>query len=137
MKQLAGSFKRSFTDLLERYLPSRTKRTIFVASFWARLVDTESIDGSTLKKLNDVMVLTTSESALRVPVQLSKVIWKGTTPPQVNSAPLSKSTLTDDQMNTVVENVQRAMPYWLRYAEGEVIKKDVKSLLGHRNTVFG
>ena len=58
-------------------LPSRTKRLILVTSLTARVKNDPDLDRATLKRLNELLDLCSSENAMRLPAHLSSVIWNG------------------------------------------------------------
>lgn len=115
--------------LLGRHLPGRTKRLIFLASLTARLKDSTDLSHDTLSRLNQLMVLANSDSAIRLPVQLSRVIWHGNMPKEICDPQLS--------LNHHIEALKANMPDWLRYGEDAAIHQDLAKLLGHRYEVLG
>lgn len=138
MNRLTGAIKTGFTNLLDSHLPGRTKRLIFLASFCARLKGESALDHETISKLNQAMVLSSSDSALSLPVELSKVIWNGRTISEITHDEVqAPQELTKDRLQTVAEYVLNAMPSWLRYGADDVIRKDVVKLLGNRELVGG
>jgi hypothetical protein len=122
---------------LQRHLPNRTKRLIFLASLSARLKNTQNFDNATLTKLNQVMVLSHTESAIKLPVQLSRAIWNGRSAGEIFNADLQKESLQKERLAELVANVINSMPAWLCYGEKETIEQDVSRLLNNRDAVLG
>lgn len=136
MNRLSNALKLFILGFLSKHLSNRIKRTIFLASFWARVKDDEQIHPAMLKKLNDVMVLSNTEEALMVPVQLSRVIWNGRTSTEICRTDVLEKVLSEDQIRSAASSVNLTMPTWLKYAEKDKIESDIKTLLGHRSLVF-
>lgn len=126
-----------FGGILQQHLPNRTKRLVFLASLCARLKETETFDNATLQKLNQVMALSNTESALKLPVQLSRAIWRGKSSYEIFNADVQKEPLEQRSIPQMAMRVLAAMPSWLRYESDAAIKKDVMHLLNNSPTVLG
>jgi hypothetical protein len=124
------SIKPFFAGLLMKHLPNRTKRLILFASLSARMCNTTRFDKSTLSKLNQVMLLGSDDNALTLPVQLSKVIWKGDAGVQVHY-PEPQAVDPEEAISRVFE----AIPQWLRYAQPETIRADLMTFMSHRDLI--
>lgn len=138
MNRMSGAIRAGVTSLLEELLPGRTKRLIFLASFSARLKGEAPLDNETLAKLNTVMVLSSSDSAIKLPVVLSKAVWNGRTISEITHDEVrTPQTLTKDRLQTIATSVLSAMPKWLRYDNDAAIRADVVKLIDNRNLVLG
>lgn len=124
------SSKPFLAGLLMKHLPNRTKRLILFASLSARMCNTTRFDKTTLSKLNQVMLLGSDDNALNLPVQLSKVIWKGDTGVQVLCP---EPQAIDPQ--AAIERVFQAIPSWLRYAQPETIRADLMTFMSHQDLI--
>lgn len=138
MNRLSGAARESFTGFLSKHLPERTKRLVFLASFSARLKGETVYDKETFSKLNQVMALVSEDSAMKLPVHLSKVIWHGRDVADITHADVRTSTtLTKERLQTIATSVLEAMPKWLRYDSDPAIANDIMKLLNNRNVVLG
>lgn len=126
------------SNLLDKRLPIKTKRQVFVASFVALVTGVTTYDQETLGKLNSVLFLSESgEDALAAPVMLSRVIWSGKTAYDVCQEDVTKGVLSADRISNVVANILNSMPHWLRYGTFDEIEKDVTVLLNERIELLG
>lgn len=132
-----GAIRRGFSNFLQNHLPNRTKRLVFLASLTARLKGSDTFDNETLHKLNKVMTLCSTESAMKLPVQLSRAIWRGKTSYEIFNADLHAGALETARIKEMAARAISAMPGWLRYADDSVIEQDVARLLDHGLAVFG
>lgn len=119
--------KPAFAGVLSKHLPNRTKRLILFASLSARMCNTTRFDKTTLSKLNQVMLLGSDDNALKLPMQLSKAIWKGDNGVQVLH-PEPQAADPDEVINRVLD----AIPSWLRYGHSETIRADLKTFMSHQ-----
>jgi len=116
--------------LLDKGLPAKTKRSIFVASLVALMSGETTYDQETFSKLNRLMALSESgEKALAVPVMMSKVIWNGKTSFEVFQEDVTQGSVSADRMPSVVSRLIDSMPQWLLYGSAGDIEKDVTKLL--------
>lgn len=132
-----GVLRKGFVGLLQEYLPNRTKRLVFLASLAARLKGSESFDTETLHKLNRIMELGKSDSALKLPYGLSRAIWHGKTSYELLSAEYAESSLDSVRKAEMTARIINAMPNWLRYGPDQDIKVDVGRLLDNKSMVLG
>lgn len=131
LRQLVG-------NMLNKRLPTKTKRQVFLVSFAALLKGATTYDQETFSKLNRVLALSESgETALAVPVILSKVIWNGKTPMEVCRENVLEGAFTSDRISQIVSNILNSMPKWLMYGATEDIEKDVGVILKDRIALLG
>ena len=131
LKQFVG-------NLLDKRLPMKTKRQVFLASFTALLKGATTYDQETFSKLNRVLALSESgDSALGVSAILSNVIWNGKTSYDVCNEDVTQGTFSADRISQVVANVLSIMPKWLLYGTTEDIEKDVSVILKGQLGLFG
>lgn len=125
------------TRILDGSLPNRGKRVVFLASLAANLGTASSFTKETRIKLNRVMCLASGDSALVVPFELSRVIWRGKSGVEIFHFDPKAAPLTQDMIEQMASSVVKAMPSWLHYDINEKIQSDVSTLLRHRMEVFG
>lgn len=116
-----------FKSWLNRHLSSRIKRYFFITSLWAYFNEDTNYDKETLRKLNIVMSLGSTEDALFIPALMNKVIWKDNI--TQNQIPLE--LLMEKDIETKTGNLLQALdniPKWLVYDKREVIEEDIRNL---------
>jgi hypothetical protein len=124
-------------SILSLIVPDRSKRAIFLASFFAQLKDDNaSVDKETLVKLNKAMDLVKREDSLGLPVQLNRAIWHGVNSKELRLDELQEGELTSARLRLVCSKVLEAMPKWLRYGDEAVIREDLVKLFGARAGVL-
>ena len=112
---------------IKQYLPDRTKRLILLASLSGYICNKTILDRQAIHKLNEVMALSASDSALVVPIQYSKMIWQKRIgdifihpPAQVSSEKCLATQLADH------------IPQCLRYSTYQEMLDDIKKLLENK-----
>lgn len=124
----------SFLSLI---VPDRTKRAIFLTSFFARVKDgEESVDMETLVKLNKAMSLVKRDDALGLAVQLNRAIWHGMSSKELCLDDLYQRELSPARLRLVCNKVMEAMPSWLRYSDESTIRSDLVQLFSTRAKVL-
>jgi hypothetical protein len=136
MNRVSAALKRGMLHVLDTQLPRRTKRLIFLASFSARMKNEKQFDSATLEKLNRLMVLSSNDSALKLPIHLSKVIWNGRTINDICGDSFADGQLSSDRVAIAAEQIVNRMPNFLRYGRRNDIVADVKKLLSNRFEVL-
>jgi hypothetical protein len=115
---------------LSTHLAVKTKRLVFMASLTAILKGTNHFDNETLKKMNSVMSLCDSEQAMKLPIHLSKVIWRGKNADEFLKINVAMSSTT---MHELANRIIKSMPAWLRYGEDDTIEADVACIFDNRS----
>lgn len=136
MEQSSGSFMNRVLRSIFKYVPGRVKRVIVIASVFAKVKDEREFDHNTLIKLSAVMKLHSSPDALRLPIQLSNVIWKKSSK-EICSVDLLKPHLSVVQIQDAVNSLKAYTPDWLLYNEEANLEEDLAKLLGNRELVLG
>jgi hypothetical protein len=130
--------RRLVGDVLNEKLPIKTKRQVFLVSFAALLKGATTYDQETFSKLNRVLALSESgDTALAVPVILSKVIWNGKTSFEICKEDVTEGAFTSDRISQIVTNILNSMPKWLLYGSTADIEKDVSVILNDRIALLG
>lgn len=137
MLRLTASLKSGAASFLEMSLPGRMKRLILLTSIAAKAKETQDLDETTLRKLNNLMNLAGSEDAMKLPASLSKAIWDGKTSVDAmamlsKGGPLPESTIGD-----LVKQIKASVPNWLRYGREGDLDADLEKLLQHKAEVLG
>lgn len=119
-------------------LPARMKRLVFLASLTAIAKNTKIPEEHLISKLNSLLNLSsTGDAALKFPIHISQLIWANK---EIFKNEIQ--TLTEEQTETyeAVESAVKivdATPGWFRYADKEVLIKDLLSLFINQKGVFG
>jgi len=133
-----NSFLDHLINFLKKRLPDRTKRLVFLASLTARLKDSEIFDIATLKKLNRVMALASSDAAIELPVCLSHAIWHGKSAYNIlsiDNTNANELVIDNKNIERMSLSVISIMPQWLLYGEQKAIRQDVEQLLNNYNSI--
>jgi len=134
IRKWAGGFG---TALLSLLLPNRTKRMLFLTSFFAQIKEgSEGVDAETLAKLNKAMSLVKREDSLNIGIQLNRAIWNGKSSKELCLDELHQRELTPMTLRHICTDVIKAMPGWLRYAPEPAIREDLVKLFGARMKVL-
>jgi hypothetical protein len=136
MSRASVAIRKGVTAFLGHVLPTRTKRLIFLASFSARVKEEDAtpsstLDNAALRKLNELLTLGADPKALGLPVQLSRVIWRGRSVADIAGEQLPIDRITPDRVESVSQQIVSAMPQWLKYDPTDKMVGDVKKLLVH------
>lgn len=131
-----GAVRKGFQGFLQAHLPKRTKRMVFLASLTARLKGSQPFDNETLEKLNRVMELAKTDSALKLPYELSRAIWHGKNPYEILKTDITEGSFSNVRIKEMSASIINAMPDWLRYGDNQDIEQDVERLLDHKSLVF-
>ena len=110
-------------------LPLRIKRLIFISSVFGNTTQ-KSVDQETLKRLNLVMQLASSEEALGFPVLLSHAIWRGKETVYVDA----KTFLNADrnpEFVSCLKQIVESTPNWLRYDSNDGMENDLRQLFSN------
>lgn len=124
-------------SMLDKRLPQRTKRLVFLASLTARLKGEDNLDSETLHKLNKTMQLATRDSSLLLPAHLNKIIWSSMSAHNSINEIAIQGDWSNTRIRRICQCVLLAMPCWLRYADDSDIARDVERLLKQHTVVFG
>lgn len=134
MQRVFAAFRQAFIRFLDQRLPRRTKRLLFLASFFARVKPEKEPSFSTpvLAKLNTLMELSNRDTALKLPVHLSHAIWRGKSLDEICGDKILDGEVTTERLEHATQSIITQMPKWLRYGRPSDIEKDVRQLLIHR-----
>lgn len=118
--------------ILSFVVPDRTKRAIFLASFFAQIKDDAvDVDSQTLVKLNKVMDLAKRDESLGLAVQLNRAIWHGASSKELRLDEL-QGPMTPARLRLVCNRVLESAPAWLRYGKNDEMREDLVKLFGAR-----
>lgn len=134
MTQTRSSLTKNgfFKQWLNKKLTPRIKRYFFLTSLWSYFEGDKEYDRETLKKLNLVMALGSTEDTLFIPALLGNLIWKKILTIDPEYAFLTEKGKTEVNLETqALMHAAEVAPQWLQYATKEVIQKDIENLVLH------
>lgn len=122
--------------LLQRLLPTTTKRMIFFSSFTAYIRDIHNPDAVLCAKLNDMFSLSENANALKFPMKVSPRIWGDLNVEGLNRIGIRDSLVlgSDEKLamakkRIIAKHVVKEMPSWLQYDSNRAMTADIVRLL--------
>ena len=119
---------------LGQVLPKRMKRLIFVSSFIAHIKNSTNPDKELLSKINKLLLLSSNDDALLLPVQLHQQIWQKVVLKDVltdknieidDISQIASYSFKKPQIRTLSEEIIRVIPNWLLYGSKTQIRSDL------------
>ncbi len=129
LKRLQEGARYMLTSWLVGMGNMRMKRLTSIASLFAYVKGSTEIDSETIAKMNAVMALASDESAMTLPIHLSKVIWCDRNgKPLLSMDVLAEAIKTHDSetISSAISDVVAGMPEWLRYSGEADMKADLE-----------
>lgn len=119
------------------HLPVHLKRMVFLASLTGVAADKKEPDDEFINKLNQILNLSdTGDSALRLPIYVSEIIWKYKECIQADLDTL-KDPLTDhENKQACISRIEKHTSSWLKYADSDTIMRDMCKLFNSGNGLF-
>lgn len=108
-----------------------TKRTLFMATLYFRLIRNYDPDKSVLDECNRLFYLVNNSNALILPCLWSRRVWKNKPVEEVVEHHLQGR----DKM--AAETIYGTMPKWLRYMDRETMLRDAAKVLRKADEVHG
>lgn len=131
--------------ILGHVLPRRMKRLIFVSSFIAHIKNSTNPDKELLSKINKLLMLSSSDEALLLPVQLHQQIWHKVVLKDVLSeknieiddiSQIASYSFKKPQIRTLSEEIIRVIPNWLMYGSKTQIRSDLICIFQNMDTLL-
>lgn len=120
---IAQRITHFFSEKLNSHLPNRTKRILLLGSLFGYICNKTSYDKDAIRKLNEVMALSASDSALMFPIQLSRVVWEKSG---------AQRTVPLEPQNITAKQLADRIPYCLQYSSYQEMFNDIKKLLENK-----
>lgn len=117
-------------------LPSRMKRIVVLASLTAIAKKTKVPERALIKKLNQVLQLSTEDAALKLPIHVSRLIWTNTTVFDEDLQRLTQCNGHEEVAQQAAHKVAELLPDWLRYAPVALVVKDIMDLFADDSCIF-
>jgi len=122
--------------LLTRCISKHGKRILFITSLYAQLVRRDQLRIEAVSKLNVLMDLSSSDSALRFPSTFTSMIWQGTELGPELVARALEPNLPEESIWDIAARMVSIAPGWMPYARRDVMVHDVFNLIqGCRETL--
>lgn len=116
-------------------VPSKGKKLMYIVSIYSQLVQDKILEATTLDKLNMKLNLACQPEALRLPMELSEVIWKDISFKDLFKEELGQYQFCDDTHCIPFEDAQlisarivERTPRWLHYDNKTKMIQDVATL---------
>jgi hypothetical protein len=100
-----------------------TKRTLFMATLYFRLIRNYSPDDTVLEECNRLFYLVNNANALILPMLMCRKVWKDSTVEEVKEHHLQGNE------KLAVEAIYGTVPKWLRYMDRESMIRDTAKVL--------
>ena len=114
--------------LLSKLISSHGKRIIFITSLYFEVVRLERLKTSAFTKLNDIMNLSSSEDALRLPAEFRRMVWGHTKIDSELSEEFLDKDISEERAKVISTRVVDLSPVWVRYDKRAMIS-DVLELI--------
>jgi hypothetical protein len=133
----ASGFSNITKTILEKTLPDRMKRLIFISSFLAHIHKCRKSDDALISKLNELLELSGDKNALVLPMQLHDKIWSDVKLDQIlNNKSVRLSSFDEiasyeflsTKLRIVSEEIVEATPAWLKYSSKTKMRSDLITL---------
>lgn len=122
------------TSVLKLIAPPRARRLIYITTVYNQLVQENILKETTLAKLNQNMNLVCDESALKLPVEMSELIWHD----------ICFKDIIKEELGQIVCNTNECLPFndarafssriveqtpkWLMYGDRNKMVEDLEKL---------
>jgi len=111
------------------------KRMVFTASLASKLSGRREIGQETLKKLNSIMQLSSTESDMLFPALVADVIWRGKTSIEICGTEITSRHMSEEEIKDAVAHILQHTGNWLRYRNDQMIS-DARNVLLNRELVL-
>lgn len=108
-----------------------TKRTLFMATLYFRLIRNYSPDDTVLEECNRLFYLVNNANALILPMLMCRRVWKDKTVEEVKDHHLQ------GREKMAVEAIYGQVPKWLRYMDRETMIRDTAKVLRQAEQAHG
>ncbi len=127
-------FNAKVLRTLYHLIPHHMKRVVLWASVLSAYRKSNEVDNACVKALNNLLGLCKKDSAMALPISISKVIWE-----DMNGAVqvLHDADIQSpfNQKAQLRERFIKAIPSWLRYGSDSNMGDDFDKLVQNRNIV--
>ena len=103
-----------------QHLSAKSKRLCYISSLYASLTGCKENEVTRLTEVNQALHLSRDVNALRFPTLIAPMIWRVKT---------ERITMLTGKPEQQVGRLLRLTPCWLRYADEDTMRKDLKDLL--------
>lgn len=132
-----GFVKSVLYSFLEKHLPRRFKRLIYVSSVLGVIQQINNPDEILIDKLNKALELARYPDSIAFPIHIKSMIWKNTdietvtiiNRSQVKICEIGNCDLSAKDYSTIGEYFANHAPSWLKYGAYESMVTDVILLL--------
>lgn len=125
--------------LLEKWLPRKTKRLVFISTFIACVNNVNTPSKRMLSKINELLHVSDNDSAISLPMMFGCKLWESKLPcgvhlKHLNNPTIRLSDLKDKELNTaelriVANTILSSCPQWLMYDSKRVMRTEVITVI--------
>lgn len=130
---------RFVLSLLGRYLPRKTKRLIFLSTFFASSTNVCNPSKDLLAKMNKLLRISNIDEAIALPMLFGCRMWHSKLPdgvylqhlknPSVQITELKHKDLNPAELRITANTILSCSPRWLMYDSKRIMRADIVLLL--------
>lgn len=124
---------------LERFLPRKTKRLVFMCTFIGCVKKINTPSKKVLSKINELLHVSDNDGAISLPMMFGCRLWESKLPggvylnylskPAIKLADLKDRNLSSAELRIVANTILASCPKWLVYDSKRVMRTDIISLI--------
>ena len=127
-----------------KYLPKRIKRMIFLSSLGSNIKGVDKPDLRVIKKLNEILMLSSNPNALKFPIAINSKIWGNTNLEYVDDIRHICPDFVDSGFKHLSKSQSRRVsnvfinraPSYLLYESNTNMRRDIELLMSNIDNVF-
>lgn len=118
--------------LADKIFPERMIRILFLSSLYSRLFKVEVLEDDIFHKVNEILSVCETDSALGVGMKLNRVFWDNVELGVIETQLIDgKIQIGKETKEKIIREIIAKTPSWLRYSKEEM-QKDVGRLVDNR-----
>lgn len=118
--------------LADNIFPERMIRILFLSSLYSRLFKVEVLEDDIFHKVNEILFVCETDSALGVGMKLNRVFWDNVELGVIETQLIDgKIQIGKETKEKIIREIIAKTPRWLRYSKEEM-QKDVGRLVDNR-----
>lgn len=132
-----GFFKRFWHRFLEKRLPRRIKRLIFISTIMALVKKIQEPNMELISQLNNIFQVTREPQAFLMPMKIKNVVWKNSKDKQLDCPHSGTQSITEllsrnhdsDDYLAIGQFFAKNAPPWIRYGAEDLMSEDASLLI--------
>ena len=128
-----------FCYLVQRYLPRKTKRLIFISTFIACASEVNNPSKEILTKINELLKVSDIDEAIGLPMLFGLQLWSKKLPegiylqslknPIVEIKELKNKTFNAAELRVTANTILSRSPKWLIYDSKRIMRNDIATMI--------